>query len=235
MEARMTKYGTWRSYEGSSALILAAILLVVSVVLAYLGTRLHHRLGVEIPGKFIKFTLVLVFLLSGFSFLLADVTYIEELLRQVGPITFPKNPISPVTALSGLITFIVIILLTKREGFIKAFGNAIVGTIAAPLIFELPFDLIVSSRTYPPNPALRYTLLFFLPLFAVEITSYAMLSFSSAVKLSKYTLFSFAGMFFVFTVWALFGFEYPFTGIPIAVNMVSKILSFVTAITLFLP
>jgi hypothetical protein len=54
-------------------------------------------------------------------------------------------------------------------------------------------------------------------------------------KMSKYTLFSLAAMFLVFAIWALFGFSYPSYPIPFALNAVSKILSFVAAVTLFLP
>jgi hypothetical protein len=42
-------------------------------------------------------------------------------------------------------------------------------------------------------------------------------------------------MFFVFAVWALFGFSYPSTPIPFALNALSKVLSFVAGVTLFLP
>jgi hypothetical protein len=79
------------------------------------------------------------------------------------------------------------------------------------------------------------TLLYFLPLFLVEISSFTLLTLSPVMNLSKYTLFSLAAMFFVFAVWALFGFSYPSDPIPIALNAVSKILSFVVSITLFLP
>lgn len=47
-------------------------------------------------------------------------------------------------------------------------------------------------------------------------------------------LFSLARMFFVFAVWAFFGLSYPSDQIPFALNVTSKILSFVTAITLIL-
>jgi hypothetical protein len=42
-------------------------------------------------------------------------------------------------------------------------------------------------------------------------------------------------MFLVFAIWAAFGFSYPSTPIPIALNAISKVLCFVAAITLFLP
>jgi hypothetical protein len=54
------------------------------------------------------------------------------------------------------------------------------------------------------------------------------------MKLCKYTLFSLAGGFYVFAVWAFLGFSYPSDFVPLALNDVSKVLSFVTAMTLFL-
>jgi hypothetical protein len=140
------------------------------------------------------------------------------------------------TGICGVATFIVIVYLARHHELKVALGSAFVGTAAAPMIFELPFDLIVMSRTYPPIPPFPnlFRLLFFLPLFLVEISTFSLLTLSSLTKLSKYTLFSLASMFFVFAVWAFFGFSYPSDPIPFALNGISKILSFVTAITLFL-
>ena len=116
-------------------------------------------------------------------------------------------------------------------------AGAAIGAIAAPMIFELPFDLIVMARTYPsisPDPAL-YRALFFAPLFLIEITTLLLLRQSSMVRLTRATFFSFALMLGVFAVWALSGFGYPSAPLPTALNMVSKILAFVTVLTLFLP
>jgi hypothetical protein len=109
-----------------------------------------------------------------------------------------------------------------------------VGTIAAPMIFELPFDLIVMFRTYPPVPV-QLTLLYFMPLVLVEISSFSLLTLSPLMKVSNYTLFALAAMFLVFAVWAMFGFSYPSQPVPFTLNAMSKILCFATAITLFLP
>ena len=73
-----------------------------------------------------------------------------------------------------------------------------------------------------------------LPLFLIEVTSFALLALSPLAKLSSYTLFLLAGMFFVFAIWAVFGFAYPSAPIPIALNMISKVLAFATAVSLFL-
>jgi hypothetical protein len=91
------------------------------------------------------------------------------------------------------------------------------------------------TRTYPPTPEVVFMLLFFLPLFLVEIISFMMLTLSPLTSLSRYTLYSLAAMLLVFAFWALFGFSYPSSALPFASNAVSKVLAFVTAITLFLP
>jgi hypothetical protein len=90
------------------------------------------------------------------------------------------------------------------------------------------------GRTHPPTPAVPFTLLFFLPLFLVEVSTFALVTLSPLAKLSRYTLFPLGAMFLVFGVWALFGFSYPSHPLPLAFNVISKILSFVAAITLFL-
>lgn len=45
---------------------------------------------------------------------------------------------------------------------------------------------------------------------------------------------SFAAMLTVFAVWGLAGFGYPSEPLPYTLNVVSKILAFVTAVSLFL-
>jgi len=230
----MTQYGTWRPYGGSNSILLAGVLLIVTGVLISLAIRLHHPIAVKRPGKFLGVALVVIWLLAVTTFLVAVIIYVRALYQQVGHFTGPVNPITPITETSGLIAFIAIAYLARRSGFWVAFGSAIVGTIAAPMIFELPFDLIVMWRTYPPAPEILFTLLFFFPLFLVEASSFAMLTFSPLMKLSRYTLFLLAGMFLIFAVWALFGFAYPAAPIPVALNTISKILTFATAVSLFL-
>lgn len=180
-------------------------------------------------------TIIVIWILSVLTFLIAITVYARELYKQVGPYTGPANPITPVTMSSAVIAFFFIIYLAQHSGFRVAVGSAIVGAIAAPMIFELPFDFIVMWRTFPPAPAALFTPLFFYPLFLIEISSFAMLMLSPVMKLSRYTLFFLAAMFLVFAVWALFGFAYPAWPVPIALNMLAKVLAFATAVSLFLP
>ncbi len=229
----MTHTVAWNPYVGSSPYILASFLLLVTYVLTYLGFRFRHAaIVVKGPGKFLGVLLIVCWFLAVIAFLTSIIVY--GIAQHQQAIQFSlTNPITPVTLTSAMIAFFVILYLVRQSGFKIAIGSAIVGTIAAPMIFELPFDLLVMWRTYPPAPPVLYTLLFFLPLFLVEILSFALLSFSPAMKLTRYTLFLLAGMFLLFTVWALFGFAYPSTPIPIALNMLSKVMAFATAVSLF--
>jgi hypothetical protein len=63
----------------------------------------------------------------------------------------------------------------------------------------------------------------------------AILTLSPTVRLARATFISFAAMLAVFAVWALTGFGYPSAPVPFALNVVSKLLAFVTVLTLFLP
>jgi hypothetical protein len=186
--------------------------------------------------------LVVIFLLSGITFLVSSYTELLTLVQQIGPVTGPANHITPITLACGFVAFFVIVYLTSGRGttpiaprqFWIAVGSAIVGTIAAPLIFELPFDLIVMGRAHYPTPHVLWAVLYFFPLFLVEISGFAMLTFSPVMKVSRLTLFLLAGMFFIFAVWAVFGFTYASSPLPYACNAISKILAFAVAVSLFL-
>jgi hypothetical protein len=84
----------------------------------------------------------------------------------------PTNPITPATFTAVVVTFLVV-ARTAPTGSPRRLWSAVIGALAAPMIFELPFDLIVMSRTYPPIPPYPglYRALFFLPLFLIEVTT----------------------------------------------------------------
>ena len=231
----MTHYGTWSSYAGGGSIILAIGLLIVMGILLFFAMRLHYPLAVKRPGKVLRVSLPVLLVLFVFAFLVASYIYAVALYRQQVHFTGPMNPILPVTLTAAAIAFFVIVSLAQRSGPRSARVSALVGTIAAPMIFEFPFDLIVMWRTYPPTPGVPFTLLYFVPLFLIEFTCFAMLTFSPLIKVSRYTLFLLAGMFLIFAVWALFGFAYPASPIPVALNVTSKLLAFATAVSLFLP
>jgi hypothetical protein len=146
----------------------------------------------------------------------------------------PADPIAPVTFIAVGVMFFVILMAGSSHGTRAALMSAAIGAMAAPMIFEFPFDLIVMARSYPPIPAL-WRAVFFAPFLLVQLTTLSLLRMSAMVRLSRAALFSFALMLGVFAVWALAGFAYPSAPVPIALNIVSKILAFAATLSLFLP
>ncbi|MFY9671138.1 MAG: hypothetical protein WAK44_24570 [Trebonia sp.] len=134
------------------------------------------------------------------------------------------------TLTAAVVLFVVVFIATPR-GLGVRLSSAVIAAMAAPMIFELPFDLIVMARTYPPVPPdpVLYRTLFFAPLVLVELTTLSLLAVSPMMKLSRPAFFCLALILLVFAFWALAGFGYPSAPIPIAMNVVSKILAFVTA------
>ena len=234
----MTQYGTWVSYSGVARIELAIVLLAIAGGVAYAGTRLRLPVRAARPGLAPTIFMLVTWVLAIAAFLAGVAVYALQ-YRHAYPGTHyaPVDHILPVTLLAAGATFFVILISSSSYGPGTRLTSAVIGAIAAPMIFELPFDLIVMARIYPPippNPAL-YRALFFLPLFVIEITTLSLLTMSPLVKLSRGALFAFASMLAVFAVWALFGFAYPSTLVPTALNMLSKILAFVTVLCLFLP
>jgi hypothetical protein len=52
------------------------------------------------------------------------------------------------------------------------------------------------------------------------------------MRVTASTSYAVAGMFVVFAVWAAFGFAFPAEPLPLALNVISKMLCFVPAIML---
>jgi len=228
--------GTWRPYAGIEAVVLGLVLLVIGGGFVWLGRRLQRPLVPQSPGKAVRVLLVLLWLLSIPAFGAAVLTYNQAFLARWGPNPgIPPNRVSPITDLAVVVTFLLIAIKSRRHGWKIALGSGFICAAAAPLMFELPFDLMVMWRTFPAEPATRYTLLYFLPLFMVEVSTFALLTFSPLFKVTNRSLFWLGAMFFVFGVWALFGLHYPNQPVPYALNVAGKLLSFVAAITMFWP
>jgi len=149
----------------------------------------------------------------------------------------PADPITPVTVIGLGIVWFTIALVHNTRGWRIALGSAVIGAVAAPMIFEFPFDLIVMGRTYPPIPPdpAAYRALFFVPLLLVEVTTVALLTLSPVVRVSRATFWCFAAMLAVFAGWSLIGFGYPSSPGPFALNVASKVLAFLTALSMFMP
>ena len=233
----MSLNGGWVSYGGDAKIELAVGLLAVAGCAAYAGTRLRRPLRAVRPPTPVVVLMFSLWVIALIAFATGLGIYVKQFLHDYPHITSGvSDPIAPVTLLAAAVLFGIIMTRTGWR-YQTRLGSGIVAAMAAPMIFELPFDFIVMARTYPalpPDPAL-YRAVFFTPLFLIELTTLWLLTLSPMVRVRKSTFFCFALMIGVFGIWALSGFGYPQSALPITLNVVSKILAFITALTLFLP
>jgi hypothetical protein len=235
--ANLAHFGTWVSYGGTARIVLAVSLLALALGVAYAAGRLPLPVRLTRPSARARTVMIVAWLLSIAILVVCLAVDLEHMLHEHLLQAPPVNPITPVTFCGVCLTFVIVLIAGSSYGLRSALASATVAAIAAPMIFELPFDLIVMARTYPsipPDPALVRAE-FFAPLFVVEVATIALLSLSPMVRLSRTAFICFALMLGVFAVWALFGFGYPSAPVPIALNMGSKILTFLTTLSLFLP
>jgi hypothetical protein len=235
--AATTQYGTWVSYAGSARIVLTVILIAAAGGVALLGTRLPLPMKFARRGRRAMTALLVTWVLAVLAWFAGFAVYVEQLrhdhLVHAAPV---DNPITPVSVIGVGVIFVVIALSSPRA-WRTTLASAAVGAVGALAIFELPFDLIVMARIYPavpPDPAL-YRAVFFVPLFLIEVMTLALLTCSPLVRLSRATCYLVALMLAVFAIWALVGFGYPSTPADIALNVISKIVAFVAALSMFLP
>jgi len=223
----------WAAYGGGEAIALAIVLLVVAGGFVYAGKRMRTPLKVTWPGGIAAGFMITIWLLAIYNVLIA--AHVYGLQVKAAYPSFVAARVRVGTFVDALVTFFVILYLTRRWGWKVALASAVIGTAAAPMIFEFPFDLIVMARTNPPIPThpTLYRQLFFLPLFLVEFSTIALLTLLPSMRVTGYCSYAVAGMFGVFAVWAAFGFAFPAEPLPLALNVISKILCFVAAIMLF--
>jgi hypothetical protein len=235
----MTQYATWASYSGDARIWLAIGLLAAAFAVILAGLRLPLPVQFNQPGPAGRAALMAAWGASLTALLVCATIYFRQafhVIRASGE-SAPgvKLTILPVNLTAAAVLFVFISARRSPDRPTRLAGAAI-GAIAAPMIFELPFDPIVIFRFHrvasvPPPWALVYP-----ALLLVEITTLLLLWLSPMVRLTRATFFSFALMLGVWAAWALAaGFGYPSAPLPIALNIASKLLAFVAALTLFLP
>jgi hypothetical protein len=231
-----TQHGMWISYSGTAEIVLAAALVGAAASVAYAGHRLPLPARPR-PGRTAKVCLVTAWLVTIAAFVVCDSLYVLHAQREhlVGSHALPADPITPVTVIGLGIIWFAVTLMHSERGWRVALGSGFIAALAAPWIFELPFDLIIMTRVSMPPDSGGYRNLFFALLFAIAITTVAMLTRSPVMRLTRAAFWCFAGMLAVFAVWALVGFAYPSAPMPFALNVVSKVLAFLTVLSLFLP
>jgi hypothetical protein len=223
----------WAAYTGLGALILSLALALVTAALVVLAVRMRApRPGPTATDGAVAF-LVVAWLLAIVTFLVDIVVYGLQAHQVHLTLPSPPNHVTPVTLVSAGLSFVIVAVLTPAR-LRTRFGNALLCAGAGPMIFELPFDLIVMARTtaIPPAPGL-YIALFFLPLFAIEVLTLALAATRPGARFTRWTAVWLASMFAVFAVWAIIGFEYPWGGLPLTMNIVSKVFAFAAALSLF--
>jgi hypothetical protein len=234
----MTQYLTWASYSGDARTWLALGLLAAAGAAVLAGIRLPLPVQFTQPGPAGRTALIVAWATSVAALLVCGSIYFRLVIRDVraAGLNAPalRLTILPVTLMAAAVLFVIII--SRRSPDLPArLASAAIGAIAAPVIFEVPFDPIVIFRIHavfpdPPPLALGYV-----PALLAEIATLLLLWLSPMVRLTRATFFSFALMLGVWAAWALAGFGYPSAPLPIALNIASKILAFVAAFTLFVP
>jgi hypothetical protein len=224
---------SWIAYGGGNGILLAIVLLLVAGGFTYAGKRLRAPLEITRPGGTVAGFMIAIWLLAIHNVLVAALVYGLQVKQAYPGFVAPRVRVG--TFVDAPVGFFVILYLTRRWGWKVALASAVIGTAAAPMIFEFPFDLIVMARTNPPIPThpILYRQLFFLPLFLVELSTISLLTLLPSMRVTAYAAYAVAGMFAVFAVWAAFGFAFPAEPLPLALNVISKILCFVAAIMLF--
>ena len=114
--------------------------------------------------------MIAIWLLAICDVLAATFVYGLQLKQAYPDFIAPRVRVG--TFVDAPVTFLMILYFTRRWGWKIRLASAVIGTCAAPMIFELPFDLTIMARINPPIPnhALLYQLLFFLPLYLVEMS-----------------------------------------------------------------
>jgi len=233
----MTQSGTWIAYGGGARIALAVVLAAVAAAVAYAGFRLPLPARLPRPGRTVTILMFALYPAAILAFPGCEYFYVLHADREHIALTAPADPITPYTLIGAGVVFCVIAVAHNAHGWRTALGAAVRGAIAGPVIFELSFDLIVMTRTYPalpPDPAL-YRALFFAPLFLIEVLTLALLATSPVAWLSRPALWCVAGMLAVFAVWALLGFGFPAGPATITLNVLSKVLALLAALAVFVP
>jgi hypothetical protein len=235
----MTQYAIWASYSGDGRIWLATGLLAAACCVVLAGIRLPLPIQLTRPGPGGRAATVAAWAASVLALLVCVAIYVNHGSADIkaagtgAPVL--RLPILPVTLPAEAVLFVVIASRRSPEPEETRLLSALIGAVAALMIFELPFDPLVIGRIrgFPLEPH-TYVALVYVPLVLTEVTTLLLLRLSPMVRLTRATFFCFALMLGVWAVWALSGFGYPQAPLPTALNMTSKVLAIGTALTLFL-
>jgi len=182
---------------------------------------------VKLPkmGKVVGIIVLIIWAFSILTFLRIN----RNLARYTGS-AGNLGPIYPITIITAVCTFAVVVYFSRRDGIISALGRGSLAFIAGPMVFEFPFLLIVIPRVRAP---LVPELIFLIPLFTIIFTTLSMLLFSRKIAITKYSVYFYGVMILVFAIWGLEGYSYPSNPTSFLLNAVSKVLGFAAVAAMF--
>jgi hypothetical protein len=217
----------WNPYSGSAAVLLSLILVVVGVGVVLFGRRTQD-IRPPMPGRVLKVVIVLVWALS----ILLVLPLFRQIAAETGQSSIGTGPVFPITLASAFCTFVIVAYITRKGGTLAALGNGFAAAAAGPMVFELPFILIITPMvtTRVPHP-----LFLFLTFLVVIISTLALPLFSSRFALTRRSLYLVGAMILVFAAWALLtGYSPPSDPVSFTLNAVSKVLGFAAVAVAFL-
>lgn len=219
--------GGWKPYTFPGSVILFFILLIVAGELIFLGRRLRNRIPVPHPGRVLKIVIIAIWAVLMLFYLsrVIPAFFTTHSVSNIG-----LGPIFPITFGCAVVTFIYVAYITRRDGIMAALRNGFVAFAAGPMIFEFPFDMIVIPQIKAPA---AFLIAYFGILDVSVLFTLALLMLLKRIYVTKMSIYTLGAMFIVFAVWALFGFAYPANPISFTLNTISKVLGFVTVVTLF--
>ena len=238
MVRSVLQYIAWTDYSGHARIWLAAGLLTAAAGVAGAGIELPVPIRWPPPGPRARALVIGAWVASLLALLVCSSVYLAHLIDEMQAaglnVTKPRETILPVTLAADAALLVVLVAYGSSDPRRRP-TDVVIAVLAAPMIFELPFDpLIIVRPTLATLPGLAaYRLAVYAPLLLTEVTTLLLLWLCPVVRLTRATFFGLASMLGVWALWALAGFGYPSTALPIAWNIVSKLLAFATALTLF--
>src|SRR5215469_10976065 len=112
----------WISYGGGEGILLAVVLLVVAGGFAHAGNRLRTPLRVTPPGGVVTAFMIAIWLLAICNMLVATFVYRLQ-VKQAYP-SFVAARVRVGTFVDALVTFFVILYLTRRWGWKVALAES---------------------------------------------------------------------------------------------------------------
>jgi hypothetical protein len=210
----------WNPYSEYAAVLLSLILFAVGIGVVILGRRLTKDFKLPMPGKKLRVLIVLVWVLS----ILVVLRLFRNVATDTGQPVGNIGPVFPITLASAFCVFLFIAYVSRRDGIGAAIGNAFAGAAAGPMVFELPFVLIITPVV---TTTIHSGLLLFVVFLVVILTTLALPLFSSRFAVTRYSLYLLGGMILVFAAWALLtGYAPPSDPVSFSLNAASKVLGF---------